>query len=451
MMMDPAVLSHRRVRWQTSGQERLTTMASLRRRRISRNRALRPETEIHPDASPVFDHGSIPPDCCAIPLTNGGFTLVDEEDFYRVADYDWSKRYAKTARTWYAVATRKIGEADEQPLMHRFLYGLTKGDRTTVDHVNHNGLDNRRSKNLRLATSSQNVANTRKIKPASSRYRGVVWVKKFEKWLAVVTIGTGATAKRFTLGHYEIESEAAFAWTVAAPLLKDPDFLEFAEIPQGDMPSPRRQEEIKVDVIARVKARLTGKSGRTGTTSRYTSVSHVPRDRAWRALIRVGNGTYYLGMYSSEVEAAHAVNCGWSVLKPNRKSPNAIRDDEFGPLARRDEIREEVAKRIDSAISGQKTGFGTTSRYRGATRVKEGGRWATSIVIFGKQTFIGRFATEVEAAIAYNIAVSLHGGPRHTPNEIDPADLPSVEVIDAVREKVLKRFALLGIVSPNPG
>lgn len=46
----------------------------------------------------------------------------------------------------------------EYVFLHRFLLGLQKGDGRLCDHVNGDGLDNRRS-NIRLATGTQNCAN----------------------------------------------------------------------------------------------------------------------------------------------------------------------------------------------------------------------------------------------------------------------------------------------------
>lgn len=53
--------------------------------------------------------------------------------------------------------------------MHRFLLNAPKG--VEVDHMDWNGLNNRR-KNLRLATKSQNRANTGS-KNGSGKYKGV--------------------------------------------------------------------------------------------------------------------------------------------------------------------------------------------------------------------------------------------------------------------------------------
>lgn len=43
-----------------------------------------------------------------------------------------------------------------------------------------------------------------------------------------------------------------------------------------------------------------------------------------------------------------------------------------------------------------------TSKYRGVSRYKGGNKWRCRIYIDGKETIIGYFSSEIEAAIAYN-------------------------------------------------
>lgn len=61
-----------------------------------------------------------------------------------------------------------------QPVtLHRFVIGCVPGDGKIVDHINGDGLDNRRE-NLRFVTKSQNAQNQRaRSREASSVFRGV--------------------------------------------------------------------------------------------------------------------------------------------------------------------------------------------------------------------------------------------------------------------------------------
>ena len=71
-----------------------------------------------------------------------------------------------------------------------------------VDHINGNGLDNRRC-NLRLVTSRQNKRNQRGR--GLSNYIGVTMDKSRKKWLAQIK----HYGKRFYIGRYVCEKEAA--------------------------------------------------------------------------------------------------------------------------------------------------------------------------------------------------------------------------------------------------
>lgn len=99
-----------------------------------------------------------------IPLTNGGFAVIDDHDAPLVAGYRW--RGSHEHKVTYAVAWA----AGKKIRMHRLIMGAAKGQ--IIDHANHDGLDNRRS-NLRFCTHSQNCANSR-FGNAKAGFRGVV-------------------------------------------------------------------------------------------------------------------------------------------------------------------------------------------------------------------------------------------------------------------------------------
>lgn len=87
--------------------------------------------------------------------------------------------------------------------LHRIVLKAPRG--LMVDHINGNGLDNRKL-NLRLVTNTQNQWNAHKIRGVS-RFRNVTWSKKSKRWQARISVN----GKRVQIGHFKLESDAARA------------------------------------------------------------------------------------------------------------------------------------------------------------------------------------------------------------------------------------------------
>jgi hypothetical protein len=103
--------------------------------------------------------------------------------------------------------------------MHRQITSAPPG--LVVDHINHNGLDNRKD-NLRLCTRAQNALNQRPRKGTSSRYKGVYWHERDKRFYAQIS----HKGRRYHLGSYKSEIQAAKAYDKKAKEL----FGEFAHL-----------------------------------------------------------------------------------------------------------------------------------------------------------------------------------------------------------------------------
>lgn len=143
----------------------------------------------------------------SIPLTQGKFTLIDDIDLALIAGVPWhaicvpSKNHVR----WYAVASVE----GKRVYMHRLLMGNPPGK---VDHRNGDGLDNRRSINLRVATNSGNAANA--LPRSACGYRGVFWDASRKCWVAEVY---ASHRKRFFRGRgFATPEAAARAYDIAA-------------------------------------------------------------------------------------------------------------------------------------------------------------------------------------------------------------------------------------------
>lgn len=126
------------------------------------------------------------------------------------------------AEAWYRGLSRNTsylrrrGGRSNVLLLHREVMGRALGRsllaRDIVDHVNGNGLDNRRA-NLRLATARQNGCNRCSARGSSSRYLGVYLDAARGKWRAKAKAADG---KYIHLGRFDSEADAARAYNAAA-------------------------------------------------------------------------------------------------------------------------------------------------------------------------------------------------------------------------------------------
>jgi hypothetical protein len=138
-----------------------------------------------------------------IALTRGKFAIVDAADFEWLSQHKWY--YCVTAGGAYAARRCK----GTNLLMHRVIMQTPKG--MVVDHINHNGVDNRRA-NMRNCTTRQNVWNSKPEKGGTSPYKGVCWSKAMRQWEATITVH----GKRIYIGFFDDEIEAAHAYDRAA-------------------------------------------------------------------------------------------------------------------------------------------------------------------------------------------------------------------------------------------
>jgi hypothetical protein len=137
-----------------------------------------------------------------IPLTQGKVAIVDDEDFEKLNRYKWNA--GLIGNIWYAKRMVTSNGRRKDMTMHRQL--MKKPSGKFIDHINHDGLDNRRE-NLRICTRSQNNKNHRKLKNNTSGMNNVHWYKKSKKWMAYIK----KDGKKTHLGLFIDKEEAGRA------------------------------------------------------------------------------------------------------------------------------------------------------------------------------------------------------------------------------------------------
>ena len=110
-----------------------------------------------------------------------------------------------------------IGINKKKYRLHRVIYkyfnedfDLTYSHNNQIDHIDINPSNNK-IENLRVVNNSQNSINKNKRKNCSSKYKGVSWYKKTNKWQAQISID----GKNKHLGLFANEEDAYLAYKKA--------------------------------------------------------------------------------------------------------------------------------------------------------------------------------------------------------------------------------------------
>jgi hypothetical protein len=160
-------------------------------------------------------------------LSQNKFAIVDADDYERLNKYKWC--LSRTRHTNYAMRRTKGKRVKGKRvkrrtiMMHRFILGAPR--HLVVDHINHNGLDNRKT-NLRLCTRAENSRNRRPFNINGSRYKGVSWDKGRKVFIACIC----CNGKNYYLGRFKSEIGAAKAYDrKAVELFGEFAFLNFPD------------------------------------------------------------------------------------------------------------------------------------------------------------------------------------------------------------------------------
>jgi len=139
-----------------------------------------------------------------IKLSQGLYTTVDDEDYNELIKYKWFAH--KSGNTFYAERHDYLNGKRVIMSMHRFI--IKNNSKLHTDHINGNGLDNRKE-NLRIVTNRQNQHNQQnRHKAMSSKYAGVYFEKCSNKWKAQI----GINNKQISIGRFDTELDAYNAY-----------------------------------------------------------------------------------------------------------------------------------------------------------------------------------------------------------------------------------------------
>lgn len=140
-----------------------------------------------------------------IPLSQGAFAKVDDEDYDGLSKHRWY-----LACKTYAARNKKVRKKRITILMHREL--IKVNSKMQIDHINGDGLDNRKA-NLRICTKAQNAKNSKGRKHhTSSKFKGVAKHTEADGFRCSIVLNR----KKIYLGSFRTEEAAALAYNEAA-------------------------------------------------------------------------------------------------------------------------------------------------------------------------------------------------------------------------------------------
>lgn len=220
-----------------------------------------------------------------IPLRPNGVALIDERDS-DLSNLAW-ELFANSSGGKYARVRMRTKQNSMTKWMHRIVLGRVIGralsQNEMVDHINSNGLDNRRQ-NLRLATFQENAWNRRAVDGLTSKYKGVSWNKTTQRFIAKI--------QGEFIGSFEDEESAAHAYDLEARKR----YGEYAVLNLVDT----RQSNQPKTIIVKAGQRLSS-NNKTGFRGIYLHKSGL-----WAAQIRCQGKKYSCGYHKTKEEAARA-------------------------------------------------------------------------------------------------------------------------------------------------
>lgn len=115
-----------------------------------------------------------------IELSQGYEAVVDDDDYELLKLIPW---HYKAGHKYTSYACHRGPRGSKGYYMHRLVMreALRNNPDMLIDHINGNGLDNRKE-NLRLATPAQNNLNRRKQSNNTTGHTGVCYCKRTQKY-----------------------------------------------------------------------------------------------------------------------------------------------------------------------------------------------------------------------------------------------------------------------------
>ncbi len=127
-----------------------------------------------------------------------GTIIIDKEDYDLVKNYQWHIENSRRDLQYGQTTIRGV-----TPIKTMRIHRMLMPDSIQIDHINHNGLDNRRC-NLRACNNRENNCNKNFQMNSKSGYTGIRYNEKVGSYYVRIMVHK----KEISLGHYKTLEEA---------------------------------------------------------------------------------------------------------------------------------------------------------------------------------------------------------------------------------------------------
>jgi len=370
------------------------------------------------------------------------YATIDEEDYDIVNKYTWHCRKVKD-KYKYAISNNNLR-------MHHLIIGKPENG-MVIDHINGDGLDNRRI-NLRFATPSQNSQNKSKKENSSSQYIGVS--KTNNKYRVFYS--------NINLGKYNTEEEAGKQYDIYVYLILGKDsrtnglitYEESQKYKLEDILGKKRNSKNNIiynnkkyrgEIMYNRKVYKTKNYNTQEDAEKELEIIKEEIDRIKaiekekhnnKPITYNTNGNAIIQVYGGEFGIVDSIywhklmeskwfdnGSGYIQTKINKKLismhqlvyklkygniPELI--DHVNKNKMDNRIENLVAKSASHNNHNRTKLKNASSKYYGVSYSKSSNLWQSEITRDGTKYYLGKYKNEIDAAIAYNNkAVELYG------------------------------------------
>lgn len=218
----------------------------------------------------------------------------DDEDWPILKDYVW--HIQKDKGNFYVRCNIWVNGRRKSPKMHRMVMGISHKPKPHIDHIDRNGLNNRKS-NLRVCSNSKNAQNTSVTARSTTGYKGVYLYKEPNTNAGLYTAALRANGVKHHGGYFKTAIEAAKRYNELAIKYHG----EFAVLNCVErVAKDKKAQNICKEKVAepRKKYKPKSKTGYYGVTT--TS------NRRYTATIYINRKSTLIGYFKTPIEAAIA-------------------------------------------------------------------------------------------------------------------------------------------------